>query len=116
VIYPGPVTSKTVKVSSDLQDSLVVKGTEIALLRFEGLPINTVCAEIKYIFHLEGTASINLDTVLTSATEPIVSFNLNAVDKIRSDVGLMDSIRIVPTESGLNKSMFNTSMLAKMGL
>lgn len=46
------------------------------MLRFEGMPSSYANAvEIKYIFHFEGTPAMNFDTVLTSATEPIVAMN-----------------------------------------
>lgn len=42
----------------DSADADVVKGLEAVLLRFEGLPVSTICVEIKYVFHLEGTPSM----------------------------------------------------------
>lgn len=72
-------------MSNDAEDSLVIKGTEITLLRFEGLPADTSSAvEIKYVFHFEGTPAMNFNTVLTSATEPIVAMDPSKVEKVRS--------------------------------
>lgn len=51
----------------DSADSGEIKGLEGVLLRFEGLPLSTTCVEIKYVFHFEGTPSMNLNTILTSA-------------------------------------------------
>lgn len=57
---------------SSLAESLVTKGHEALLIRIEGVPINTECLEIKYVYHLEGTPAIVDSTVLLPATPPLI--------------------------------------------
>jgi hypothetical protein len=82
---------------TDSADAMIIKGTEVTLLRFEGLPPNTVCAEIKYVYHLEGTPSMNLNTVLVTATEPVVMADPLKVERIRSKAIINDAIRVLPS-------------------
>lgn len=82
---------------TDSADSMVIKGTEVTLLRFEGLPPNTVCSEIKYVYHLEGTPSMNLNTVLVTATEPVVMADPLKVERIRSKAIINDAIKVLPS-------------------
>lgn len=68
--------STSERMVDDADDSLIIKGSEVVMLRFEGIPSSfTNAVEIKYIFHFEGTPAMNFDTVLTSATEPVVAMN-----------------------------------------
>lgn len=111
-------------VANDSADSMIIKGTELTLLRFEGLPPNTVSAEIKYIYHIEGTPSMNLNTVLVSASEPVVMTDPVVVERTRSKAILGDAIKIIPSivTSGLSGYASGgpygalTSMMAKLGL
>lgn len=91
------------------------------MLRFEGMPSSYANAvEIKYIFHFEGTPAMNFDTVLTSATEPIVAMNPQRVEEVRSKSIVEDEIRVVPsfTMDGNGGGPLGTlaTMFAKMGL
>lgn len=106
-------------------DSLNLKGTEAVLLRFEGLPGNTSSAvEIKYIYHFEGTPAVTINTVLTSATQPIVAMDMQKVERVRSSSIINDAIRILPAylttgmqgyaQGGTVGAL--ASMFAKMGL
>jgi hypothetical protein len=111
-------------VVNDSADSMIIKGTELTLLRFEGLPPNSASAEIKYIFHIEGTPSMNLNTVLVSASEPVVMTDPVVVERTRSKAILGDAIRVLPSivSSGLSGYASGgpygalTSMIAKLGL
>lgn len=59
-------------------ESLHTKGHEALLLRFEGLPAETLSVEIKFIFHLEGTPNISTTTVLMPAVpKPIIGDPVN---------------------------------------
>jgi len=53
------------------------------LLRFEGLPASTVSAEIKFIYHFEGTPSILDNTVLISATPPAIVGSMASLEGVR---------------------------------
>lgn len=108
----------------DSADSAVIKGLECLMIRFEGLPPNTVSAEIKYVFHFEGTPSMNLNTVLTSAQEPIVMADPVKLERVRSKAILDDAIRLIPSYITTGMSGYAqggplgalTSMIAKLGL
>lgn len=105
----------------DASDSLFIKGSEVVLLRFEGLPSSyTNAVEIKYIFHFEGTPAMNFDTVLTSATEPVVVMNPLRVEEVRSKSIVEDGIKIVPSftmrNNGGDPFGALATMFAKMGL
>jgi len=80
----------------DSADSGEIKGLEGVLLRFEGLPISTSSVEVKYVFHLEGTPSMSLNTVLTSAQEPVSVSDPVKFERLRSRTVMEDVIKILP--------------------
>jgi len=110
--------------ATDSADAMIIKGTEVTLLRFEGLPQDTVCAEIKYVYHLEGTPSMNLNTVLVTATEPVVMADPLKVERIRSKAIINDAIKVIPSivSTGIQGYASGgpmgalTSLIAKLGL
>lgn len=111
-------------VATDSADAMVIKGTELTLLRFEGLPPDTVSAEIKFIYHIEGTPSMNLNTVLVSASEPVIVADPVVVERTRSKALLDDAIKVLPSivTSGMAGYASGgplgalSSMIAKLGL
>ncbi len=110
--------------TTDSQDGTVVKGHEATLLRFEGLPANTVCLEIKYIHHYEGTPAINFNTILIPADEEIKLADPVQVERVRKNAILNDLIRVIPSyvQTGIQGYQSGgtvgalTSMMAKLGL
>lgn len=81
---------------NDASDSGEIKGLEGVLLRFEGLPLSTISVEIKYVYHFEGTPSMNLNTILTSAQEPISISDPVKFERVRSRTVMEDVIKILP--------------------
>jgi hypothetical protein len=54
----GAASGTSIAALGDSYASKQPTGFDCILLRFEGLPANTICADIRYVYHFEGTPAI----------------------------------------------------------
>lgn len=83
------------------------RGYEAFFIRFEGLPASaTVCAEIEYIYHFEGTPATQTTGTLMSGNSPAPHVDMTSYWNIMDRISQANPIRLVNTAATAASAMF----------